>query len=71
VSGTQSVAWNLVRPPEPTLVRADQRQVGGLPWERMSWLVFMPSASVGGILTVDGRVYRSFPPLRSTRASPP
>jgi len=59
VSGTHSVAWNLVyaRRSQPWFA-ADQRQVGGLPWERMSWLVFMPSASVGGILTVDGRVYR-------------
>jgi hypothetical protein len=37
---------------------ADQRQVGWLPWELMSWLVYMPSASVSGEMTVDGHVYR-------------
>jgi hypothetical protein len=59
VSGTHSIAWNLVysRRSQPWFA-ADQRQVGWLPWERMSWLVYMPSASVSGSMTVDGRVYR-------------
>jgi len=59
VGGAHAVAWNLVyeRQSEPWFA-ADRRLVGRFPWEQMSWLVYMPSASVRGILAVDGHEYR-------------
>src|SRR5437773_2506206 len=42
-----------LRPQQP-----DRPHVGRLAWEQMSWLVYMPSASVSGTMTVDDRVYR-------------
>ncbi len=35
----------------------DRGWVGIMPWERMSWLVYMPAASVSGTLEIDGRSY--------------
>jgi hypothetical protein len=35
----------------------DRLGVGKLPWEQMSWLVYMPGAGVRGHVTVDGQVY--------------
>jgi hypothetical protein len=35
----------------------DRLGVGTLPWEQMSWLVYMPGARVSGQVTVDGQVY--------------
>jgi hypothetical protein len=59
VAGTHRVAWNLVYTRRsPPWLAADERRVGWLPWEVMSWLVYMPSASVSGSITVDGRRYR-------------
>jgi hypothetical protein len=36
---------------------ADRMPVGRLPWESMSWLVYMPRAQVSGRLSVDGHLY--------------
>jgi hypothetical protein len=59
VSGAHSITWNLVYTRQSdSWFAADRRHVGRFPWEQMSWLVYMPSASVSGTLTVDDRVYR-------------
>jgi hypothetical protein len=59
VAGAHSIAWNLVYERQSdSWFAADRRHVGQFPWEQMSWLVYMPSASVSGILTVDGHAYR-------------
>jgi hypothetical protein len=59
VAGDHRVAWNLVyeRRAEPWFA-ADRQNVGSLPWEQMSWLLYMPGASVSGRVVVDGRTYR-------------
>ncbi len=36
---------------------ADALQVGGLAWEKMSWLIYMPRAMVTGRMVVDGRSF--------------
>jgi len=36
---------------------ADHANVAPAPWEKMSWLVYMPGANVTGTLTVDGHTY--------------
>ena len=52
------LSWDLTYTPllDP-LFAADRVTVGSLPWERMSWLVYMPRASVTGRLIVDGQAY--------------
>jgi hypothetical protein len=59
VTGDHDISWNLVyvREGEPWLA-ADRRNVGTHPWELMSWLVYMPGATVSGTVAVDGHVYR-------------
>lgn len=59
VSGAHQVAWNLeyTRHGEPWL-GLDRRNVGRREWERMSWLVGMPGASVSGEVEIDGRPYQ-------------
>jgi hypothetical protein len=58
VAGAHTMVWNLeyVRHGEPWL-GLDRRNVGRREWERMSWLVYMPGASVSGEVVVDGRAY--------------
>jgi hypothetical protein len=58
VAGAHHVDWSLdyLREGRPWFA-ADRRQVGKQPWELMSWLVYMPSASVSGTVTVDGQVH--------------
>ncbi len=53
------VAWDLLfqRRMDPWFAR-DHQQVGRLAWEWMSWLVYMPGASVSGELSIDGQVHR-------------
>lgn len=34
----------------------DREPVGTLPWELMSWLVYMPGAVVSGVVEIDGQV---------------
>lgn len=59
VAGAHAIAWDLVYERQSeSWFAADRRRVGRFPWEQMSWLVYMPSASVRGILTVDGHTYR-------------
>jgi hypothetical protein len=59
VAGAHSITWNLVYTRQSdSWFAADRRHVGRFPWEQMSWLVYMPSASVSGTMTVDDRVYR-------------
>ena len=36
---------------------ADREWIGLLPWEKMSWPVYMPGAGVGGWIEVEGRKY--------------
>ena len=64
VVGEHRVAWNLIydRRAEPWL-GTDRQIVGSLPWEQMSWLLYMPGASVRGRVIVDDRTYR----VRSVR----
>jgi hypothetical protein len=52
------LAWDLVyvKSAEAWLA-ADRLAVGTLPWEKMSWLIYMPHAAVSGSLTADGQVY--------------
>jgi len=59
VAGEHRVAWDLVyeRQAEPWFA-ADRQNVGSLPWEQMSWLLYMPGASVSGRVLIDGRAYR-------------
>ena len=59
MSGDHDISWNLVyvREGKPWLA-ADRRNVGTHPWELMSWLVYMPGATVSGTIAVDGQVYR-------------
>ena len=52
------LAWDLIysRQAEPWFA-ADRMNVGHLPWEQMSWLIYMPRAQVLGRFVVDGREY--------------
>lgn len=50
--------WDLTYAPDASpWFAADRMGVGFFPWEKMSWLVFMPRARVTGDLIVDGRAY--------------
>ncbi len=52
------LSWDLTYAKESDAwFAADRVAVGTLPWERMSWLVYMPRAVVSGHLAVDGQVY--------------
>jgi hypothetical protein len=52
------LSWDLTYARESSAwFAADRMAVGTLPWERMSWLVYMPRAVVSGRLAVDGQVY--------------
>ena len=58
VDGDHHIAWDLVYERESaSWFAADQRPVGRFRWELMSWLVYMPSASVSGTFAVDGQSY--------------
>jgi hypothetical protein len=56
VAGDHEISWDLTyvarRPP---WLGGEDEAVGLLPWERMSWLVYMPAALVSGDVTIDGR----------------
>lgn len=57
--GEHRITWSLVYAREGTpWFAADRWNVGGRPWELMSWLVYMPGATVSGTVTVDGVTYR-------------
>ncbi len=50
------LSWDLTYVREaPSWFAADRAAVGSLPWEAMSWLVYMPRAQVTGTLGVEGR----------------
>lgn len=50
--------WDLTYAPDADpWFAADRMGVGSFPWEKMSWLVFMPRADVSGRMVVDGRSY--------------
>ncbi len=52
------LSWDLTYARQaPSWFAADRMVVGTLPWEQMSWLVYMPRAAVTGELTVDGQTY--------------
>lgn len=52
------LAWDLTYSRQASSwFAADRMVVGSLPWEQMSWLVYMPRAAVTGQLTVDGQTY--------------
>jgi hypothetical protein len=55
-SGRLEWDLNYVRQASPWFA-ADRIGVGKFPWERMSWLIYMPSATVTGRVEVDGNVY--------------
>ena len=52
------LAWDLsyAREAAPWFA-GDRVTVGSFPWEKMSWLVYMPRALVTGTVVVDGRSY--------------
>jgi hypothetical protein len=53
------IAWNLLyQRTAPSWFAADRFNVGAQPWQLMSWLLYMPRASVAGTLTVDGAAYQ-------------
>jgi len=54
------VSWNLlyVRRRAAPWLGLDNAAVGVFPWERMSWLQYMPSALVTGEVVVDGRRFQ-------------
>lgn len=57
-SGSHSVSWNLLYVRQAgAWFGADREHVGLFPWEQMSWLQYMPGASVWGTVAVDGNVY--------------
>lgn len=58
VAGAHSIAWDLtyVSRSSPFL-GIDGEKVGLSPWEKMSWLVFMPRALVSGEVNIDGKSY--------------
>lgn len=50
--------WDLTYAREAeTWLAADRMGVGSFPWEKMSWLIYMPRARVVGRMVVDGRAY--------------
>jgi hypothetical protein len=52
------IHWDLTyRRTAPSWYAADRVNVASLPWQLMSWLLYMPAASVSGTLTVDGTAY--------------
>ncbi len=53
-----NIAWDLTyeRDAEPWF-SGDQERIGVLPWERMSWLLYMPRALVTGWFRIDGTEY--------------
>jgi hypothetical protein len=60
VGATQDgrLSWDLTYVKESDAwAAADRITVGSVPWERMSWLVYMPRAAVSGKVTIDGQVY--------------
>lgn len=59
VAGQHRMSWNLayVRNVSAWL-GLDRMPVGVLPWEQMSWIQYMPGASVTGTIAIDGREYR-------------
>jgi hypothetical protein len=53
------IEWDLVFVRRaPSWFAKDRQSVGVLSWEQMSWLVYMPRATVSGEVRVDDRVYR-------------
>jgi hypothetical protein len=53
------VAWNLeYQRTAPSWYAGDSINVASLPWELMSWLIYMPAANVTGTLTVNGTTYQ-------------
>jgi hypothetical protein len=56
IAGDHEIAWDLtyVAARPPWLGAADDA-VGLAPWEKMSWLVYMPAALVTGEVVIDGR----------------
>ena len=58
ISQEHSISWDLwyVRR-RASWLGGDRERVGLLPWEHMSWLQYMPGASVSGVVTIDGRKY--------------
>ena len=53
------LSWNLYYDRDAaSWFAADRSNVAPLPWEQMSWLLYMPRAHVSGTLTVDGHGYK-------------
>jgi hypothetical protein len=53
------LAWNLrYERAAPPWYAANSFQVSAEPWQQMSWLLYMPRASVSGTLRVDGKTYQ-------------
>ena len=49
LNGEHSISWSLVYVPQAAPWQgSDGERVGWLPWERMSWLNYMPAATVQG-----------------------
>ena len=53
------LSWNLYYDRESgPWFGVHHKNVAPLPWEQMSWLLYMPRARVSGTLTVDGHTYQ-------------
>jgi hypothetical protein len=53
-----AVSWDLTYLREtPSFQGLDKAELGKDPWEKVSWLVYMPRAGVTGSLTVNGNTY--------------
>jgi hypothetical protein len=58
VTADGRIVWNLTyRRTAPSWYATQRFNVASESWELMSWLLYMPSASVSGTLTVDGTTY--------------
>ena len=53
-----AVSWNLTFTRQATSFQGfNAAELGAAPWEKMSWLVYMPRAAVSGQLTANGVTY--------------
>ena len=60
VRAQHTVSWNLiVLRRSAAWLGADTSAVGAFPWEKMSWLQYMPSAFVSGDVVVDSQTSTS------------
>jgi len=58
INAGHQISWNLLYVRQGASWKGvDRERVGLFPWENMSWLQYMPGASVSGVVVVDGQRY--------------